>query len=162
MLKYAKITDEETKECSVGLGNPDEVFSEELIPAKTHIEIIPAEYDEEGNIIKEEEQVEVVDEEEYLKTITVGDWYKSIGMEETDVEEAYNHRWYLKGSAPEKPQSEIEAEKIVELQQYLNDTDWYAVRYAETGVEIPEEVRAERQQAREKIDALRELQKTLI
>lgn len=155
MLKYAQITNEETKECSVGLGNPEDIFSEELIPAKTHIEIIPAEYDEEGNIIKEEQEIEVIDEEEYLKTITVGDWYKSIGMEEMDVEEAYNYRWYLKGYAPKKPQEDINQELIAEYQQYLDTTDWYVVRYSETGVEIPEEIRQKRQEARNKINELR-------
>lgn len=42
-----------------------------------------------------------------------------------------------------------------ELQQYLNETDWYAVRYAETGIEIPEEVKQKRQETRDKISALR-------
>ena len=54
MLKYAKITNEETKECSVGIGTDTE-------------------------------------------------FYKSIGMVEMDVEEAYNGTWYVKGYAPEKP-----------------------------------------------------------
>lgn len=155
MLKYAQITNEETKQCDVGLGNPDEIFSEELIPAKIHTETIPAEYDEEGNVVKEEEQIEVTDEEEYLKTITIGDWYKSIGMEEMDVEEAYDGSWYLVGYVPEKPQELINHERIAELQEYLNSTDWYVARYSETGIEIPEEVKAERQKAREEISELR-------
>ena len=54
MLKYAKIENEETKLCSVGVG--------------TDVE-----------------------------------FYKSIGMTEMDVEEAYNGNWYLKGYAPAKP-----------------------------------------------------------
>lgn len=78
-------------------------------------------------------------------------------IEETDK----SHFLYRGEYVTEIPEKPVE-EQIEELQQYLNDTDWYAVRYAETGIEIPEEVRAERQQAREKIDALRELQKTLI
>jgi len=32
--------------------------------------------------------------------------------------------------------------------QYLIDTDWYATRYAETGVDIPEEISTLRTQAR--------------
>lgn len=35
-----------------------------------------------------------------------------------------------------------------EAQAYLNATDWYVVRFAETGVAIPEEVTAKRAEAR--------------
>lgn len=83
------------------------------------------------------------------------DFYRSEGMTETDVEQAYNGSWYLKGFAPEKPQSVIDAERIDELQNYLTVTDWYAVRFAETGVAVPEDVKAERQAAREEISRLR-------
>lgn len=51
MLKWAKVTNEETKLCMVGEGTDSE-------------------------------------------------YYKSIGMSETDVEQAYNGAWYLKGYAP--------------------------------------------------------------
>ena len=54
MKKYAKIINEETKQCEVGLGT-NNVF------------------------------------------------YASIGMEEQEVEQAYNGSWYIKGYAPEKP-----------------------------------------------------------
>jgi hypothetical protein len=36
-----------------------------------------------------------------------------------------------------------------EAQKYLNDTDWYVVRYAEQGVEMPQEVLDKRQECRE-------------
>lgn len=103
MLKYAKIVDEETKLCEVGLGDPDAPFSEKVVPAVTHEDVIPAEYDEEGNLIKEEQIVTIVDVEEYTEIITVGDYYESIGMTEMDVEQAYNGNWYVEGYAPEKP-----------------------------------------------------------
>lgn len=54
MKKYAKIINEEKKQCDVGLGTNTE-------------------------------------------------FYKSIGMTEMDVEEAYDGSWYLSGYAPEKP-----------------------------------------------------------
>ena len=54
MLTYAKIENQENKECSVGLG-------------------------------------------------TNTAFYKSIKMEEMDVEQAYNGSWYLKGFAPQEP-----------------------------------------------------------
>ena len=47
-------------------------------------------------------------------------------------------------------------ERIAELQNYLTATDWYAVRFAETGVEIPDEIKVERQAAREEISRLRD------
>lgn len=43
-----------------------------------------------------------------------------------------------------------------ELESYLASTDWYAVRYSETGVEIPQEIKTQRQSAREEISRLRE------
>lgn len=104
---YAKIINEETKACEVGIG-------------------------------------------------TNTDFYKSIGLSEMDVEQSYNGSWYLKGYAPEKPQSVIDAERVDELQKYLDETDWYAVRFAETGVAVPEDVKAKRQAAREEISRLRE------
>lgn len=51
---YAKIINEETKQCEVGIGTNTE-------------------------------------------------FYKSIGMTEMDVEQAYNGQWYVAGYAPEKP-----------------------------------------------------------
>lgn len=54
MKAYAKVIDEETKLCQVGLG-------------------------------------------------TNAEFYKSIGMSEMDVEQAWDGGWYLTGFAPEKP-----------------------------------------------------------
>lgn len=58
--------------------------------------------------------------------------------------------------APEPTEEEKNAIRIAELQNYLSITDWYVVRFAETGVEIPDEIKAERQAAREEISRLRE------
>lgn len=111
MKTFAKITDEETKKCIVGVG-------------------------------------------------TDSTYYISEGMSEMEVEQAYDGFYYLKGYAPEKPQRVIDAERIDELQKYLDETDWYAVRFAETGVEIPDEIKAERQAAREEISRLRDNNQT--
>lgn len=62
MLKYAKITNEETKQCDVGIGTNTE-------------------------------------------------FYKSIGMTEMDVEQAYNGSWYVAGYAPQ-PSVEYQNEQI--------------------------------------------------
>ena len=74
MIKYAKIINEETKECSVGLG-------------------IDATY------------------------------YASLGMEEMEVEEAYNHKWYVKGYAPKKPEPTLE-EQVYALESQYQMTRW--------------------------------------
>ena len=76
-------------------------------------------------------------------------------MVEMEVEQDYCGRLFAKGYAPEKPQEVINAERIAELQNFLNGTDWYAVRFAETGVEIPEDIKAARQSARGEISRLR-------
>lgn len=57
---------------------------------------------------------------------------------------------------PAPTEEERNALRIAELQNYLDTTDWYAVRFAETGVEIPAEIKAERQSAREEISRLRD------
>jgi len=51
------------------------------------------------------------------------------------------------------PQLQIEDE-IVSLKQYLQSTDWYGIRLAETGKAIPDAVLQERAQSRERISQL--------
>jgi len=79
MLKYAQISNEETKECNVGVGD---------------------------NI----------------------EFYKSIGMTEMEVEQAYNGSWYVKGYCPEKPQELIDEELSQQLRSkrdsLLSASDW--------------------------------------
>lgn len=82
-------------------------------------------------------------------------FYKSIGMELMDVEQAWNGNWYLAGCCPEKPKENILKEELAEQQDILSSTDWYAIRYADSGVEIPAEIKAKRQAARERIDEIR-------
>lgn len=71
MLKYAKLIDEKTKLCSVGVG-------------------------------------------------TDAEFYKSIGMKEMDVEQAWDGSWYLAGYCPEKPEPTTEEQvQAKELQTGL-------------------------------------------
>ena len=82
MQKYAKVVNEVTKQCEIGLG-------------------------------------------------TNAKYYKSIGMEEMDVEQAYNGQWYVKGYAPQpgqKPKEEILAEKRIIRNKYLQDSDKYMLQ----------------------------------
>ncbi len=74
MLKYAKISEEQTKKCDVGLGS---------------------------NIA----------------------FYKSIGMTEMDVEQAYNGQWYVKGYAPLKPEPTDEEQKQKRAAAYQAEVD---------------------------------------
>lgn len=83
-------------------------------------------------------------------------FYRSIGMIEMDVEQSYDGNYYIKGYCPKKPQKIINQERIAELEKYLTMTDWYAIRFADTGEEIPAEVKKARQDAREEISKLRE------
>lgn len=56
------------------------------------------------------------------------------------------------GTSEEIAEQELEQQKILKQQQYeeLLPTDWYVVRFMETGVEIPEDILKLRKQIREK------------
>jgi hypothetical protein len=82
-------------------------------------------------------------------------FYESIGMTEMSVEQAYDGKWYVEGYAPEKPQEVIDKERIAKLEEYLSKTDWYAIRKADNGEDMPEEIRTARQDARDEISRLR-------
>ena len=45
--------------------------------------------------------------------------------------------------------------RINELEAYLTSTDWYAIRKADNGEDMPEEIRTARQEARDEISRLR-------
>lgn len=74
MIKYAKVEDEETKQCSVGLGTDTE-------------------------------------------------YYKSIGMTEMDVEQAYNAAWYLAGYCPEPPEPTVE-DQVKQMEDQYHMYRW--------------------------------------
>ena len=57
---------------------------------------------------------------------------------------------------PVLTEAQIAANELHTLGAYLATTDWYAVRYAETGAAIPEDVKTARANARERISELRE------
>ena len=65
MKKYAKIINEETKECEVGLG-------------------------------------------------TNSAFYESVGMTETEVEQAYNGNWFVAGYAPMTPEPSYAEKRLAE------------------------------------------------
>lgn len=62
----------------------------------------------------------IVNEQTKLCEVGIGtniEFYKSIGMEEMEVEQAYNGQWYVKGYAPTQPLQEVKAE----IQKRLTD-----------------------------------------
>jgi len=56
---------------------------------------------------------------------------------------------------PEPTQEELDAGEVQTLTAYLASTDWYAIRFAETGAEVPNAVLVERQAARDRISELK-------
>ena len=63
---------------------------------------------------------QIIDEK--TKQVNVGtgtdtEFYKSIGMEEMEVEQGYDGKWYVKGYAPEKPAPTEEELKTTKLQE---------------------------------------------
>lgn len=54
-------------------------------------------------------------------------FYKSIGMTEMDVEQAYNGQWYVKGYAPAEPETEIQIRVREIRDNALEQTDKYMV-----------------------------------
>ena len=50
-------------------------------------------------------------------------FYQSIGMEEMEVEQAYNGSWYLKGYAPEKPEPTKEEQQKAREEAYRAEVD---------------------------------------
>ena len=54
-------------------------------------------------------------------------FYKSIGMSEMEVEQAYDGSWYLKGYAPEKPIEQCEAQVRAVRNRFLEQTDKYMI-----------------------------------
>ena len=57
---------------------------------------------------------------------------------------------------PEPSDYEKAQQRIEELENFLRETDWYAIRYADTGEEIPTAIKKNRQEARDEISRLRE------
>lgn len=54
-------------------------------------------------------------------------FYESIGMTEMDVEQAYNGQWYVKGYAPEEPETEKQARVREIRNQMLDESDKYMI-----------------------------------
>ena len=88
------------------------------------------------------------------------EFYTELGMEEMNVEQAYNDKWYVEGYAPAKPQEEIDQERIIELKNELAETDYKIIKCSEyqlAGLELPYDIaalHAQRQAIRDEINEL--------
>lgn len=72
----------------------------------------------------------IINEETKEVSVGVGTntkFYKSIGMTEMDVEQAYNGQWYVKGYAPEEPETEIQIRVREIRDNALEQTDKYMI-----------------------------------
>lgn len=66
----------------------------------------------------------ITDEKTKAVCVATGDdkeYYKTIGMTEMEVEQAYNGLWYVKGYAPKQSQEEINAQTQARLTQAIQD-----------------------------------------
>ena len=107
---YAKIINEETKQCEVGIG-------------------------------------------------TNSEFYKSIGMTEMDVEQAYNNQWYIKGYAPkesiaeknEKIRAERQSRYVIESDPIRLDYDEALARKQDNVEELKEQWLASKDKIREEL-----------
>ena len=69
---------------------------------------------------------QIIDEETKQVNIGIGTnttFYKSIGMTEMEVEQAYNGSYYLKGYAPTQNLNELKSEKLSELTSITSKFD---------------------------------------
>ena len=103
----------------------------------------------------------IVNEE--TKEVSVGlgtdvEFYKSIGMDEMDVEQAYNGQWYLKGYAPAKPEPTIK-EQVASLEQTYGMTRWQREGILAEGSLYSEYTKAKAQEIEDLAKELREVSK---
>ena len=83
-------------------------------------------------------------------------FYVSKGMQELDVEQAYNGRWYISGFAPAPSPEDSALKEINELKQKLAETDYCVIKIAEEVAEPSEysDVLAQRKTWRARINEL--------
>lgn len=94
MKLYAKVVNETTKACTVGFGNPEDIFKKEKWISGISMD---------GLHIYEE------------RFSTVREYYESLGMTELEVEQAEDGGWYLAGYVPEISLSELKRRRENEL-----------------------------------------------
>ena len=71
---------------------------------------------------------------EHTKEVSIGlgtdtEFYKSIGMEEMEVERAYDGKWYIKGYTPNQPLDELKQAKLIELKSTRDSLEVAPIEY---------------------------------
>ena len=89
------------------------------------------------------------------------EYYKSIGMTEMDVEEAYNGNWYVAGYAPEKPAPTEEEQRQKREEAYTKEVDPITchidrLKDKEQTEEVIAEIDALKQERDEKAEEIKE------
>ena len=105
---------------------------------------------------------EVAEQEEYdnpapntfTKYCEAAQWCNANKARMVDCGDYYEVQALPEPTKEEERRAELER-RLSELQEYLRSTDWYAIRFADSGVEIPAGVTQARQEARDEIDTLR-------
>ena len=103
----------------------------------------------------------VINEETKRAAVGTGtntEYYRSIGMSEMEVEQAYDGSWYLAGYAPEKPvptiEEQNEAIRATREQLYIQTSDKLRNDYLEAdarGAENAEELKTAWLESKDKI-----------
>lgn len=62
--------------------------------------------------------------------------------------------WELVKDSPSYELKEVKETKISQCKSYLNSTDWYIIRLADSGDVMPDEVKTKRTQARDNINLI--------
>lgn len=87
----------------------------------------------------------IVNEETKLCEVGTGtnvEFYKSIGMVDMAVEQAYDGAWYVEGYAPEKPaptRKEVEQMRIAYRHEHIDDETLCRMRKQANGTWTPED-----------------------
>ncbi len=80
---------------------------------------------------------------------TNAEFYRSVGMTEMEVEQAYDGAWYVKGYAPEKPAEIMQQEIRLVRNGYLQETDKYMIADYPLTEEERQKVKAYREYLRD-------------
>ena len=84
----------------------------------------------------------------YEKDIEEGVTYTEGIYDKNLLKPIWNGTEWVESITPEEiAEQELEKQKILKQQQYeeLLPTDWYVIRFIERGIEIPEEIKIQRQ-----------------
>ena len=87
---------------------------------------------------------QIIDEK--TKQVNVGEgtdteFYKSIGMEEMEVEQGYDGSWYVKGYAPAQPLDELKFAKLAELKSMRDTLEVEPITYNGNNFDYDEKAR---------------------